>query len=418
MCVTDASSRPRSGALWQIGLSAVWFAISYKWFILLLALLPGQVAEIVPEGEKNRYWGFVFMVGAVWALFGPALFGGISDRMNRKRGLFIGLSALLTLGALATLYHAPSILMLALGYLMLQVSDDIGQGPSSALIPELVEEARRGQASAMLSLLQFLGQVGSAVAGLVLGRPDLIYLGIGVVTVVCASATLLSLRGVSPIEANTPPPPDIGFWAGWLQPWKNRDFRLVWFVRFLTALGFYLVQPYLRNFLEDSFDTYQILWITLPDSGMAAVALALTVSVSAALSSIAAGALADAWGRKRTATLSGVLMFCALVPFALVGHYSSIWALSIPFGVGYGLYITSTWAMASDVMPDRRSVGRDMGLWQSSVTSVQIVAGSSGILIDILNRAHHGFGYRFFIVVAAVLMLASTMLVRRVRGSS
>ena len=48
-------------------LSAYWFAQSYKWFILLLAILPEQVKQFAPE-SKNTSWGVVMMAGAVWAM--------------------------------------------------------------------------------------------------------------------------------------------------------------------------------------------------------------------------------------------------------------------------------------------------------------------------------------------------------------
>ena len=33
--------------LWNLGFSAYWFATSYKWYILLLVIIPGQVVDVV-----------------------------------------------------------------------------------------------------------------------------------------------------------------------------------------------------------------------------------------------------------------------------------------------------------------------------------------------------------------------------------
>ena len=87
---------------WYLGLSAYWFAASFKWFILLVVLLPSQVASVSREGEKNTYWGLVFAIGATWAIIGPSIFGHWSDRAG-KRVPFVLAGAVSTCGALAVL---------------------------------------------------------------------------------------------------------------------------------------------------------------------------------------------------------------------------------------------------------------------------------------------------------------------------
>src|SRR5688572_16478091 len=70
---------------WYLGISAFWFATSLKWFILFL-MLPAQVAEVVPGGQKNGAWGRVVAIGAAEAMIGPALFGYWSDRTRSRWG--------------------------------------------------------------------------------------------------------------------------------------------------------------------------------------------------------------------------------------------------------------------------------------------------------------------------------------------
>ena len=75
----------RTKLSWLVGVSTFWFATSYKWFLILVFLLPDRVASIVPGGEKGAYWGAVFGLGATWAVVGPALFGDFSDRVGDRR---------------------------------------------------------------------------------------------------------------------------------------------------------------------------------------------------------------------------------------------------------------------------------------------------------------------------------------------
>jgi MFS family permease len=410
----------RDRASWYAGLSAYWFATSLKWFILLLAVIPGQVQALVPGGEKSTYWGMVFAIGAAWAVIGPSLFGYISDRKGDRR-TYIVLGTGLTLVALAILATASSIWQLALGYLVLQVADDLGTGAYSALVPQLVPEERRGRASGIMGLMQFLGQITIAVIAFVLkSDPTQLYIVVGVINVIGAAGVLLTLRGAGSLR-----PEDTGresgvadYVRGWFSPWKSRDFVWVWFTRFLTALGFYLVQPYIKYFLDDVVKVFTLFGMTFEKSSLAVVVLALTLALFGGIASILGGKAADKVGRKKTIYIGGTVMAAAAIPFAMTSSYTTVWVLVIVFGIGYGLYQAADWALVADVLPDKASLGRDMGIWQMSISSVQIVTGVAGRGIDYFNAQTPGLGYRVAFFTAAVVLFLGTVLVRQVKGST
>lgn len=409
----------RRNLLWNFGFSAYWFAVSWKWFILLLIVIPGQVADIVPGGSKNSQWGLVFGIGAIWAMFGPAIFGTLSDRLTAKWGHrrpFIAIGAGLTCIALAFLAGAHSLWMMIVGYLLLQVSDDVGTGPYSALVAEAVPESDRGRASSVMSGLQLLAQIGSAITALILGEVMLIYIGIALVNIICAAVTVATMRGIT--VAPTAPASE-PFWTMWREPFRNADFRWVWFTRFLNAFGFYLISNYLLFYLTDAFDSYKIFSFDLGTPGQTAQILALTISLSGALGSMVSARLSDRLGRKPLIYVAGVLIATALVPFAFLQQLTLTWVLALVFGFGYGIYLSADWALVSDVLPNKDRAGTEMGVWQSSVASVQIFAGMAGTAIDALNRQNPGAfqGYTAAILASAVLFFLSSILVRQVRGS-
>lgn len=410
-------------ASWYAGTSAYWFATSFKWFILLVAVLPGQVEKLVPGGEKNSAWGMVLMIGALWAVIGPSIFGYISDGLSLKYGIrrpFLAAGASITVIALALLANAPSIAVIAIGYLLLQIGDDVGTGPYGAVIPDLVPEKHRGRASGWMGVMQLLAQIASALVGLKLDGNILhIYLAIAIVNLVFAAWTIVTLDGADVAKPQSGPRPSFkGFLQGWIDPWKSRDFCWVWFTRFLNALGFYLVQPYLRFYLADVIKSFVLFGKNIGDADNAALVIALTISLTGALGAAWAMKFSDQLGRKKTIYISGTIMAVVLVPFALVRSFDAIFLLAVVFGFGYGAYLSADWALASDVMPSKVDNGKDMGVWSSSVTSVQIIAGGMGSVITMLNSQAAGRGYTFSILTAAVAFMAGTILVRQVKGST
>ncbi len=424
---------------WYLSVSAYWFAVSFKWFILFL-LLPIQVGALVSGGTKNSAWGMVVALGAAEAMIGPALFGYWSDRSRSRWGRrrpFIAVGAALTALALLFLGQASALWMMVVGYLFLQISDDVATGPYAALVPDLVPEENRGRASGVLSLLQQVAQIVAAVVGIALGANFfLIYASIAVINVMCALIVLATIReprfvpsaaqedarAAATALADSDRRPGARLARGaqrWVEPWRSPDFRWVWFTRFLSAFGFYLILLYVVNYLTDRVRTFDLPGgLRLNKPFEAAVAVALTISLTAAVSALLGGRLADRLGRKRVIVLSGWLMFVVLVPFAFLPVYAAIVPLAAIFGLGYGAYLSASWALASDVLPSKEDTAKDMGIWQMSVATPQVLTGLAGLIVDWGNRQQAGLGYTFAFLLAAFAFLAGSLIVTRVRGSS
>jgi MFS family permease len=418
---------------WQLGLSAYWFATSMKWFILLQAILSAQVEQLVPGAVKGGAWGQVMMVGACWAMIGPSLFGYLSDRTRSRFGKwrpYLTIGSGLTVVALMILANAQQYWVIILGYLLLQVSDDIGTGPYSALIPALVPKHQRGRASGAMGLLQLLAQVVGGVMAFVLrGQVVAIYMALAIVNVICALITLRVVR--DRLEPRSTPGP--GFFASWIEPWRDHDFRWVWFTRFLNGVGFYLVLSYMRYFLVDVVRDFHFFGLNLspidpnaadPQRALqtaatnAAFELALVVSVVGAVSSVMGGRLADRIGRKKVVILAGGLMAAVMPPFILWPQFTVMLCLAAIFGVGYGAYQSADWALVSDVMPSKEDLAKDMGIWQASVATPQILSGAAGKLVDYGNSLDPGSGYTYTFIFAAIVFVLGTVLIRQVRGST
>jgi len=396
-------------------LSVYWFATAFKWTLVLFILLPARVAELVPDAEKASRLGLLFGVGAVMATLGPPLFGYLSDRFPSRRGRrlpYLKAGALLTALALWLMAYAPSYGVLVAGYLLLQLADDLATGPYAALIPDLVPPAQRGAASGWMGAMQAGAQVVAGLVGFLVNSLTLLF---GLAALLNLAAAGLTLRFVQ--EPENPTPRREGLLESLLLPWRDPDFRWVFGTRFLVMLGQYLVQTYLQYYLHDVVRSFTLFGRAVARHAYQAVGLlVLLISASGALVSVPAGRFSDRFGRKPLIYASGVALSLLLFPVLLVPRYDLLVALSLLFGVGYGVYAAVDWALATDVMKRREAHGTEMGVWQTSFVLPQILAGLAGRGVDGLNRIAFPLGYQVVFSLAALAFLAGTLLVSRVRG--
>ncbi|MGQ9511177.1 MAG: MFS transporter [Thermaceae bacterium] len=391
-------------------LSAYWLATSYKWFTVLLILLPARVAELSPPEEKASRLGLLFGIGAVMALIGPPVMGHLSDRLGLRRP-FLLWGTLLTALALFYLAHAPSYPHLFLAYLLLQVADDLATGPYAALIPDLVPKSQRGLASGYMGALQILGQVLAGGGGFLLHLTTLAY-----------TAILLNLLGAGLSLRVIPKHPlqqaEESFFQAIQAPWRDRDFRLVYFTRFLVMLGFYLAQTYLQYYLADVVRIFIAFGEILAEEAYQGVALlGLVISLGAALASVPGGWLADLHGRKKLIYFAGVGLSLAILPILLFPRYEVLLWTGLFFGLFYGAYLAADWALVSDILQNPKRHASDMGIWQTSIVLPQILAGAFGFPLDRLNASSPGLGYTVLFTLAALFFLLGTSLVAGIRRS-
>lgn len=391
---------------------------------MALLLLPAKVNMIVPTGQQNTTWGLILMIGAIEATVGPALMGWLSDRTSTKWGRrrpFIAAGAILTCVACAVLGTAQSVPALIVGYLLLQIADDVGTGPYSAVIPENVPAVFRGRASGVLGMLNFSAQVIAAICvilGVSFGIDHLLLFAlIGVLHLVGLAIVWTTVKE-TPYPERTARPLNLEVW---ISPWRSPNFRWVWFTRFLTALGFYILSSFGQNYLKDVVRVFDPVPIPNRDpvqgALLAATLVIVIISFCAVFGALIGGRLADRVGRQRVIQVAGVIMFCAMFPLSQAPAYAIILGIALIFGVGYGAYSSADWALAADVLPDQQDVAKDMGIWQSSIALPQVFQGFFGAQVDRMNLAQPNSGYTTIFIISAFLFLAGSLLVSFVKTS-
>jgi MFS family permease len=163
----------------QITLSVLWFALNFQSAALFAIVLPVQIVLFVSPGgqvgtaEQAVLLGWLSVLGGLVALFLPPLVGALSDRttgnLGRRRPYIVLGTAIELLGAwvLAT----PSNLgFLLAGLLIFEVGNNVCTAGYQGMLPDLVPEAQRGEASGYLGLMTILGNAASfGLAAVLLG---------------------------------------------------------------------------------------------------------------------------------------------------------------------------------------------------------------------------------------------------------
>lgn len=460
----------------------LWFGSNWKWFILLLLVLPAQVGRVIkveqdhiddqirviqtsyPMGasfteeqfkasvekkiaplEKkkedlansvNTSWGMIFTIGVIWAAFGPTIFGGWSDRIRRRKP-FIAIGMVLTVCALFLLSRADSLVLIAACYLMLQISDDVMQGAYASLIPQVVPKDKQSKSSAVLSAANLFAQIFSALSYMLIGGVAIlglspnekVYYLIILVNVISAALVLYTIKDLEEPEElpeTNAASEKSSFLQDILAPWKSRDFRWVWGSRFLIMLGFFIIQPYMLNFLKDLVGIpgdkgslhFSLFGLDIASPEMAQAVILLSLSLAGGIGALLSIKRMPIWGLKKTIWMCGYLLAPVLLGLAFARDFSLIWVLAIGFGFAHGTFLSADWALGAAVVPDPESLGKDMGIWSSAVVFAQLISGLAGSLIDQLNKVNNGLGYALIFVASAIFMGFGTQLVRQVRGAS
>ncbi|MFN8511832.1 MAG: MFS transporter [Chloroflexia bacterium] len=402
-----------------IWLNLFWFANNLHWGALLSIVVPSQVDKLF--GNKELNYPLVVVGGTLAAVIVHPLAGALSDRTTARLGrrrpwlLWGTLPNLVGLGLMAI---APSVPLLALGYLVVQVANNAVNAPWSAVIADQVPAAQRGAASGWNGLLTVAGTVvGSLVGGLIVSKDQpldeyrvKLVIMYGLIAAVQAAVVLITAWRVRETPLATARPFGRADLARtyWVSPSAGRDFFWVCLTRFMMQQGMWGIFFFLQYYFDDV--------LGLPGERTMGTLFLPVVMVAAMTTVYFAGALSDRHGRKPLVYLSGALMSVVCFGFMLVQHPIAVPVCALLFGIGYGAYTSVDWALACDVLPDDQEYGRDMGIWAIAGILPQIfgiVLG--GITLAFFKTFPNHLGYTILFVFTLVWFILGTVLIRRVK---
>ncbi len=439
MAVAVRRSASRLTQLDFIVLSIYWVAIGYMWNSLGSLILPNLVEQLVGNAHKGVALGVLEGFGSLMAVVWQPIVGAYSDRTRTRFGRrhpFIVAGTLADVVFLIGIALSGSYWLVVVFYFLLQTASNTAQGPYQGLLPDVVPQEQRGNASGYYGASNVLGiLLGSVGAGYILanaGRTAAI-LSICVVLL----ATMLPTVLLVPDRAE---PSQAQFRSAWealrttfTSPLRHRGFLWLITSRLLILMGLGGIQSFVYFYFSDAFFNHDAKATTT-----ATYTLLGIVIITAFAISLPAARLSDRVGRRPLILIGGllgaagmlVLVFShyELLPSALLHPIAS--ALGVPvlaaqatlvgilIGIGYGLFFSVDWAFIQDLIPPGEG-GLYMGFSNIATAGAGIIARFiGGFLLDPFNAGPRLLGlpggYPVIFMVFFIWLLLGGLLILKV----
>jgi len=342
--------------------------------------------------------------------------GAISDytvsRWGRRKP-YIVFGSLLDLLFLAGIALANNVLILGVFVSLLAISTNIARGPFQGYVPDLIAEKQVGMASALVGLMQILGNVtGFLLVSLAVGfgRMELAIFGVAIVELVTMAAVVIRVSpGLPPLDRAGQSWTEIAKSAWGTDILRERSY--VWLVasRLFFLMGGSMLVNLVITYLK------QVHGQTIEQANGTNVVILVIVVIANLLAIIPSARISDRIGRKPVIYASCVVGALGLTIAGLAPTIPVAFIGAALFGASAGTFLAVDWALITDIIP-RASSGRYMGLSNVATGSSTVLAVmTGGLTLDLVNSLFGlGTGPRAAYLLGAVYYLVAIVLLRPV----
>jgi MFS family permease len=399
---------------WIAIFATAWLGVWMAQLAPVQLLLPNQVtAQLHTTNWVDNVvaFGIISGIAGVCALVAYPLTGALSDRttsrFGRRRPWILG-GAVLFAVSLLVLGLQQSLVGVGIFWSLAIIGFCVLTAALTATISDQVPVRQRGFVSGWISAPQAIGTV--------LGVLLVTYVIVGQFAGYAVLAALLVIL-VLPFVLRSPdavlrkdqrePLTFTSLIQGfWISPRKYPDF------------GWTLLSRILVNF-GNAFGTTMLLYFLqfgLKDKNAEddLTTLILIYMVFVILASLFLGRLSDKLGRRKVFVfVASALQAIAALLLALVPDLGVAMVAAGLLGLGYGCFLSVDQALATEVLPDARSRGKDLGIMNIATAVPQAIAPLLGAFIV---AALVGFQGLFLLAAATTLLGALAILpIRTVR---
>jgi MFS family permease len=416
----EAALEPESPAAHRVGWGFIslytlaYISTSLLFIAPLLVTLALKVNSLVGIDRAPDSLALVAGIAALLAVFGNPFFGKMSDRTSSRLGMrrpwmVIGLVG----GSLGILVVAlaPSIAVVLVGWCLAQLFFNALLAAMVAVLPDQVPAAQRGLVAGVLGVCTPIASVsGTFLVKLFTGSQLAMFLA------PCAIGGFFILLFAVTLDDRRLARADKPAWSlrefartFYVNPRKNPDFAWAFASRFMFVLAYAFLVTYQAYYLLDKIGSAKA---EVPQQIFLGTLVQSVVVVAA---SLVGGKLSDRTGRRKIFVLTASVVYgAALFVIAIASNFNGFLVGMAIGGLGFGIYVAVDLALVVDVLPDKDSAAKDLGVFNMAGALPFSIA--PGIAPAILAVGNGSYGVLYGVAGVCAIAGAVTILpVKRVR---
>jgi len=397
---------------WIAVFATAWLGVWMAQLAPIQLLLPNQVTARLHTTnwvDNVVAFGIISGIAGVCALVAYPLTGALSDRttsrFGRRRPWILG-GALLFAVSLLVLGLQESLVGVGIFWSLAIVGFCVLTAALTATISDQVPVRQRGFVSGWISAPQAIG----TVLGVVLVTEVIVgqlagYAVLAVLLVLLVLPfVLLSPDAVLTEEQREPLTLASLIQGFWISPRRYPDFGWTLLGRILVNFGNAFGTTMLLYFLQFGLDD--------KNAENDLTILILIYMVFVILASLFLGKLSDRLGRRKAFVfVASALQAIAALLLALVPDLGVAMIAAGLLGLGYGCFLSVDQALATEVLPDARTRGKDLGIMNIATAVPQAIAPLLGAFIVAAL-----VGFQGLFILAAVTTLLGALAILPIRS--
>lgn len=381
----------RVGGGWIALFAMAWLGIWMAQLTPIQLLLPQQVEDVVHGAswtDNVLAFGIISGIAGACALITFPLTGALSDRTTSRFGrrrpwIFAGV--LVFAISLALLSFQTTILGVGIFWSTSIIGFSIASAATTATLSDQVPVGQRGFVSGWISAPQAIGTIlgltlvtsiwASTAAQQAFGYP------LVAILVVVLSLPFIATLPDQPLRKDQRPRGGLGtILAGfWINPVTHPDFGWTLLGRILVNLGNALGTTLLLYFLQYG------LHLSSDNAINGLLLLTVVYLVFFVIAALVLGRVSDRIGRRKVFVyISAYIQAAAALILAFVPVFNVAVVAAGLLGIGYGCYMAVDQALATQVLPDAHSRGKDLGIMNIATAVPQAVGPLLGAGVVVL----------------------------------
>jgi MFS family permease len=380
----------------------------------VLVTLALKVNSLVGIDRAPNNLALVAGVGALLAMVSNPFFGKMSDRTSSRWGMRVPWMVVgLVGGSLGILIVAlaPSIPVVLIGWCIAQLFFNALLAAMVAVLPDQVPVAQRGLVAGVLGVCLPIASVsGTFVVQLFSGSRLAMFLvpcAIGGFFILLFAFTLKDRR----LAVADKPAWSLREFAAtfYVNPRVSPDFAWAFASRFMVVLAYAFLTTYQAYYLLDRIGSAEA---DVPRQIFLGTLVQSAVVVTA---SLIGGTVSDRTGRRKVFVCTAAAVYgLAMFVIAVAADFNGFLVGMAIGGLGFGLYMAVDLALVADVLPDKGSAGKDLGVLNIAGALLSSIAPGLAPVILAVGGGRYGVLYAVA-GICAVLGAAAILGVKGVR---